>query len=198
MEGILEMTELDYLKLKLADKDKAFDKLFDRHMVLLKQQGELEEEIRNLQKENSELKLKSNKYKILSEVRKKEIHNRILSIRDYINDCEDENVKQELKGLFHSEVKEYDLSNELRELKKENEQLKEKIRVLSEKYHTLTQCNARKLDEISMQYEQIKGLKQDKETLMNYIWKTTDLDGEDIKEMLENAYYESLWWEEYI
>lgn len=38
------MTELDYLKMKLEDKEKAFDKLFKRHMDLLKQQGELEKE----------------------------------------------------------------------------------------------------------------------------------------------------------
>lgn len=43
------MTELDYLKMKLEDKEKAFDKLFKRHMDLLKQQGELE-------KENEQLK----------------------------------------------------------------------------------------------------------------------------------------------
>lgn len=35
------MTEMDYLKLKLEDTEKAFDKLHKRHMDLLKQQGEL-------------------------------------------------------------------------------------------------------------------------------------------------------------
>lgn len=38
------MTELDYLKMKLEDREKAFDKLFKKHMDLLKQQGKLEKE----------------------------------------------------------------------------------------------------------------------------------------------------------
>ena len=45
------MTEIDYLKLKLEDKEKAFDKLHKLHMESLKKQGELE-------KENQELKRK--------------------------------------------------------------------------------------------------------------------------------------------
>ena len=44
------MTEMDYLKMKLEDKEKAFDKLFKRHMDLLKQQGELEKENEQLKK----------------------------------------------------------------------------------------------------------------------------------------------------
>lgn len=50
------MTEMDYLKLKLEDTEKAFDKLHKRHMDLLKQQGELE-------KENKQLKNKCENYK---------------------------------------------------------------------------------------------------------------------------------------
>ena len=38
----LMMTEIDYLKHKINDMEKAFDKLHQRHMVLLKEQGELE------------------------------------------------------------------------------------------------------------------------------------------------------------
>ena len=45
------MTELDYLKMKLEDREKAFDKLFKRHMDLLKQQGELEKENEQLKEE---------------------------------------------------------------------------------------------------------------------------------------------------
>ena len=36
------MTEIDYLKHKINDMEKAFDKLHKRHMILLKEQGELE------------------------------------------------------------------------------------------------------------------------------------------------------------
>ena len=38
------MTEIDYLKNKMDDLEKAFDKLHQRHMNLLKEQGELERE----------------------------------------------------------------------------------------------------------------------------------------------------------
>lgn len=38
------MTEIDYLKCKLEDTEKAFDKLHKRHIELLKQQGKLEKE----------------------------------------------------------------------------------------------------------------------------------------------------------
>ena len=42
------MTDLDYLKLKLEDKEKAFEKLHKRYIELLKKQGELEKENRTL------------------------------------------------------------------------------------------------------------------------------------------------------
>ena len=50
------MSELDYLKMKLEDKEKAFDKLFKRHMDLLKQKEELEKENEQLKDENASMK----------------------------------------------------------------------------------------------------------------------------------------------
>ena len=44
------MTEIDYLKCKLEDTEKAFDKLHKRHIELLKQQGKLEKETEALKK----------------------------------------------------------------------------------------------------------------------------------------------------
>lgn len=57
------MTEIDYLKCKLEDTEKAFDKLHKRHIELLKQQGELEKKNEQLRKQiqNYE-KLISNSY----------------------------------------------------------------------------------------------------------------------------------------
>lgn len=52
------MTEIDYLKLKLEDKEKAFDKLHKRHMDCLKKQGELERELKELKEENEQLRKK--------------------------------------------------------------------------------------------------------------------------------------------
>lgn len=49
------MTEVDYLKCKLEDAEKAFDKLHNRYIELLKQQGKLEkenEQLRQMIKEN--------------------------------------------------------------------------------------------------------------------------------------------------
>lgn len=45
------MTEIEYLKCKLEDTEKAFDKLHKRHIELLKQQGKLEKENEELKKE---------------------------------------------------------------------------------------------------------------------------------------------------
>ena len=45
------MTEIDYLKCKLEDTEKAFDKLHKRHIELLKQQGKLEKENEQLKQE---------------------------------------------------------------------------------------------------------------------------------------------------
>lgn len=45
------MSEIDYLKLKLEDKEKAFDRLHKLHMELLKKQGELEKENEQLKKD---------------------------------------------------------------------------------------------------------------------------------------------------
>ena len=50
------MTEIDYLKLKLEDSEKAFDKLHQRHMILLKEQGELEDMLNEQQIEIMELR----------------------------------------------------------------------------------------------------------------------------------------------
>ena len=43
------MSEIDYLKLNLKDKEKAFDKLHKLYIELLKKQGELEKENKSLQ-----------------------------------------------------------------------------------------------------------------------------------------------------
>ena len=50
------MTEIDYLKLKLEDKEKAFDRLHKLHMELLKKQGELEKENKQLKEQLQNIK----------------------------------------------------------------------------------------------------------------------------------------------
>ena len=80
--------------------------------------------LNKLSEENNQLKREKKRYKQLSEIRAENINNRILSIKEFINNCEDEKVKDTLEDLFYSEVKEYDLAKENRKLKKEVERLK--------------------------------------------------------------------------
>ena len=80
--------------------------------------------LNELLEENSQLKRKKERYKQLSEIRDESINNLILSIKEFADNCEDEKVKNILKDLLYSEVKEYDLAKENRKLKKEVERLK--------------------------------------------------------------------------
>ena len=80
-----------------------------------------------LVEEIEQLKFERDRYKRLSEIRQESINNRILTIKEFIDNCSDKKVKKTLEQLFHSEVNEYDLSKKIRKLEKENEQLKHQI-----------------------------------------------------------------------
>ncbi len=80
--------------------------------------------LNELADENKQLKFKKDRYKRLSQIRYETINNRILTIREFINNCSDSKVKNTLKDLFYSEVNEYDLPKKYKELERENEQLK--------------------------------------------------------------------------
>ena len=80
--------------------------------------------LNHLHEENEQLKFERDRYKRLSEIRQESINNRILTIKEFIDNCSDKEVKKTLEQLFHSEVKEYELSKKIRKLEKENEQLK--------------------------------------------------------------------------
>ena len=93
--------------------------------------------------ENEQLKKQKVKYKRLSEIRDEEINNRILTIKEFMDNCSNEKVKKALEDLFYSEVNEYDLSKKYRKLCEENEDLKEDNAILKESYKEIL----RKLDE---------------------------------------------------
>lgn len=93
----------------------------------------INKEFNKLSEENNQLKREKERYKLLSEIRDENINNRILSLKEFINNCEDAKVKNTLEDLFYSEVKEYDLAKENRKLKEENEQLKQENVKLREK-----------------------------------------------------------------
>ena len=77
---------------------------------------ELAEYVDKLQEENEQLKKQKARYKRLSEIRNEEINNRILTIKEFIDNCSNEKVKKALEDLFYSEVNEYDLSKKYRKL----------------------------------------------------------------------------------
>ncbi|MBQ2832375.1 hypothetical protein [Methanobrevibacter sp.] len=85
-----------------------------------------------LEKENEQLKKQKARYKRLSEIRNEEINNRILTIKEFIDNCSNEEVKKALEDLFYSEVNEYDLSKKYRKLHEENEDLKEDNAILKQ------------------------------------------------------------------
>ena len=66
--------------------------------------------------ENEQLKKQKARYKRLSDIRNEEINNRILTIKEFIDNCSNEKVKKALEDLFYSEVNEYDLSKKYRKL----------------------------------------------------------------------------------
>lgn len=86
---------------------------------------EIVNKLNGLYEENKELEQQKERYKRLSEIREKEINNRILTINEFIDDYSDDyRIKNVLLDLFYSEVKEYDLPKKYMALKKENEQLR--------------------------------------------------------------------------
>lgn len=84
---------------------------------------ELAEYVDRLQEENEQLKKQKARYKRLSEIRNEEINNRILTIKEFMDNCSNEKVKKALEDLFYSEVNEYDLSKKYRKLHDKNKKL---------------------------------------------------------------------------
>lgn len=120
--------ENENLKSRIKDYDVALKRLQDLTDKKLTENGQLAKE--------------KERYKRLSEIRREEINNRILTIKEFIENCSDNKVKKILEDLFYSEVKEYDLSAQNRKLLHENEQLKQ---VVGEFVENQTQHNLWKL-----------------------------------------------------
>lgn len=120
----MHMTENKRFTYLNASKSKDIGSFFCNGIPLTNE--EVVDELQGLSDENFELKRKKERYKRLSEIREEEINNRILTIKEFINNSDGE-LKEALRNLFYSEVIEYDLSKQYRELKKENEQLKQEL-----------------------------------------------------------------------
>ena len=132
-----EIEEYDYLVIGLASDQDAAEGIcrrlndqqdeinhlsnFGLHVILDKKNKEIEQ-----------LKKQKARYKRLSEIRNEEINNRILTIKEFIDNCSNEKVKKALEDLFYSEVNEYDLSKKYRKLHEENEDLKEDNAILKQ------------------------------------------------------------------
>ena len=126
-------------------------------------------QMNTLYDENEQLKKEKERYKRLSKIRQQQIDNRILTIKEFINNCSDNKVRSTLKELFYSEVNEYDLSSEKRKLLNENEQLKKQLdyiqNLISEHIkHQKTELGQKALQEIIQDYnEWLLGHKEVKE-----------------------------------
>ena len=57
--------------------------------------------VNELAEENKQLKQQKARYKRLSEIRNEEINNRILTIKEFIDNCSNEKVKKALEDLFY-------------------------------------------------------------------------------------------------
>lgn len=113
-------------------------------------------EVVDLLNENEQLKKQKARYKRLSEIRNEEINNRILTIKEFIDNCSNEEVKKELEDLFYSEVNEYDLSKKYRKLHEENEDLKEDNAILKQALTRLVEAFDDKISDKSPVRDLIK------------------------------------------
>ena len=126
-------------------------------------------QINKLADENEQLKKEKERYKRLSEIRQQQINNRILTIKEFINNCSDNKVRSVLKELFYSEVNEYDLSSENRKLSDEIDQLKQQFNYIQNSIsehikHQKTELGQKALQEIIEDYnEWLLGHKEVKE-----------------------------------
>ena len=124
----------------------------ERHWYLKKMLDKAWKQYHEQKEENEQLKQQRERYKRLSEIREEEINNRILTIKEFIDDYSDDYEKKVLWDLFHSEVKEYDLSKKYRDLKKENEKLGKELNIY--KYaNNLLQSEVIRLVEVKSQLE---------------------------------------------
>lgn len=132
-----EIKEKDYLLIGVArsqrDAESICEKLNEQNEELIEYCNfSLHDVLDKKNKENEQLKKQKARYKRLSEIRNEEINNRILTIKEFIDNCSNEEVKKALKDLFYSEVNEYDLSKKYRKLHEENEDLKEDNAILKQ------------------------------------------------------------------
>ena len=94
------MSEIDYLKCKLEDTEKAFDKLHKKHIELLKQQGKLEKENEQLEKGKMEaLSLLGEEIDKNGQL-KKEIEESRITIQLYETDVSMRDNFLKSKGLY--------------------------------------------------------------------------------------------------
>ena len=120
-----EFDELEYITDIVDCEYRDFEDFIEFANEMAKENEQLKHQNELLSDDLEQLRNKKERYKRLSEIRQQQINNRILTIKEFINNCSDNKVRSVLKDLFYSEVKEYDLSSENRKLLNENEKLKQ-------------------------------------------------------------------------
>ena len=125
--------------------------------------------INEMSDENEQLAKEKERYKRLSEIRREEINNRILTLKEFINNCSDNKVRSVLKELFYSEVKEYDLSAQNRKLLHENGQLKSKNRGLQSELQIFKEDATHSNLQINKLIDENEQLKQFQDRVFSWI-----------------------------
>ena len=131
---------------------------FDSEVEMLELINTQSETISDLEKENEQIIIKKERYKTLCMIAHEQIDNRILTIKNFVEECSDDKVKKALKKLLWTEVQEHDVSAKNRALINENKELKTKV-----DFYKDFQTDARELDKENEQ------LKQDNDKLIQLL-----------------------------
>ena len=139
------MTEKEIYKNGVALLEEWEDVNYCEHNFKFKDEWLTDKEVvdllSQLNDENERLIREKERYKTLHAIAHEQMDNRILTIKNFIEECSDDKVKKALKKLLCTKVQEYDVSaknraliNENEELKKENNNLKKTLWEAEENY----------------------------------------------------------------
>lgn len=122
------MTEKEIYKNGVALLEEWEDVNYCEHTFKFKDEWLTDKEVvdllSQLNDENEQLIREKERYKTLHRIACEQIDNRILTIKNFVEECSDDNVKKALKKLLCTEVQAYDVSAKNSALIDENEKLK--------------------------------------------------------------------------
>lgn len=135
------MTEKEIYKNGVALLEEWEDVNYCEHTFKFKDEWLTDKEVvdllSQLNDENEQLIMEKERYKTLYRIAREQIYDRILTIKNFIEDCSDDNVKKALKKLLCTDVQRYDVSAKNSALIDENEQLKKEYQKLKHRHSLL-------------------------------------------------------------